>query len=368
MEVFIMKICPNCHKEFDDSKKFCNSCGTSLVEKTDENSTLEAEAKKPESSHSKFSDKTFALITGIFSVVISVVLIASIFGRWIGYSFLYGIGESEGALSDKGLESGNIINIINLILNPSTGLLLRVASIFNLTIILSLLVLSVFMIFNGIYAITKGEIKKKHNILLFVMIVLVFLSSSVLTTQGTMQGLLTFLSFVYIVLFIVKRLFSVEGIKQRILFAFALFCLLIGFSFGLQVIVEMRTSLHMGMYDDYGISVYGYGLFGYIYMFILIFNNLHSANTIPGIYYVGFVLYLIIAILYFAILFLLAKKKYKFSRYFCFAICLLLIIYMIEGSLLNQESLMLGNQIAALIFTLIGSTLLTTYTILDKNA
>ena len=363
-----MKICPNCHTEFDDSKNFCNNCGTNLVEKTEDNISEEVKIKKLKTNSSKFSDKTFALITGIFSIVISVVLIASIFGSWIGYSFLYGIGNSEGALNYDGLDSGNIINIINLLFSPSTGLLLRVAAIFEMVLISSLLVMSIFMIFNGIYAITKGEIKKKHNILLFTMIVLIFLSNSVFNTHGAMQALLAFLSFVYIVFFIVKRLFEVEGTKQKLLFAFALFSLFIGFSFGTHVIVEMRTNIHMGIYDDYGISTYNYGLFGYIYMFIIIFNNLASPGTIPVIYYVGCVFYILIAISYFAAFFLLAKKNYKLSRYLCFGICLLLIIYMIEGSLFNQESIRLDNQIPALIFTLIGSTLLTTYTIVDKNA
>ena len=200
------------------------------------------------------------------------------------------------------------------------------------------------------------------------MIVLIFLSNSVFNTHGAMQVLLAFLSFVYIVFFIVKRLFGVEGTKQKLLFAFALFSLFIGFSFGTHVIVEMRTNIHMSIYDDYGISTYNYGLFGYIYMFIIIFNNLASPGTIPAIYYVGCVFYILIAISYFAAFFLLAKKNYKLSRYLCFGICLLLIIYMIEGSLFNQESIRLDNQIPALIFTLIGSTLLTTYTIVDKNA
>ncbi len=363
-----MKICPNCNKEFDDSKNFCNRCGATLVEKAD-GDVAEVQEKKAETSHLKFSDKTFALITGIFSIVIGVVLISSIFGRWIGYSFLYGIGKSEGALNYDGLDSGNIINIINLLFASSTGLLLRVAAIVDLILILSLLVLSIFMIFNGIYAITKGETTKQHKFLLFVMLFLIFLSSSVLTTRGSMQILLTFLSVVYIVLFIIKRLFEVEGTKQKVLFAFALFSLLIGFLVGTHVVVEMRTNITPYYYDSYnGISVANDGLFGYIYMFILIYNNLASVNTIPAIYYVGCILYLLIALSYFATFTLLAKKNYKISQYICFGICFLLIIYMIEGSLFNQESILLGNQIAGLIFTLVGSTLLTTFTILNKKA
>jgi len=363
-----MKICPNCHKEFDDSKNFCNSCGTSLVEKTGDFKEVEIEKKKIEVTRFGFSDKTFALITGIFSIVISVVLIASIFGSWIGYSFLYGIGKSEGALNYDALDSGNIINIINIIFDGSSGLLLRVGAIVDLILIFLLLVLSVFMIFNGIYAITKGELTKKHNIILFAMVFLIFLSSSILTTRGGMQVLLTFLTFVYIVIFIINRLFKIEGTKQKLLFAFALFSLLIGFLFGTHATVVMNTNIHMDYVSGNGIYVYNDGLFGYIYMFILILNNLASPNTIPSIYYIGFILYIIISASYFVGFYLISKKNYKLTRYFGFGVCLLLIVFMIEASLFNQESLILGNEIAALIFTLIGSTLLTTYTILDKKA
>ena len=49
------KICPNCNKEYDDSSKFCISCGISLITKetksmnTDSNTTIKTNIKSTES-------------------------------------------------------------------------------------------------------------------------------------------------------------------------------------------------------------------------------------------------------------------------------------------------------------------------------
>lgn len=358
-----MKICPNCNKEFDDSKKFCNSCGTALVEKTDQVQNFEKTANgKTNNSSVRFSEKTYALIIGIGSIILSVIFISSIFGYWLSDNLVSGFA-ANGALSSEGLDYGNIINMINILFNPASGLLLKLASSINLIFIVVLLILSVFSIFYGISSITKGELQKKQKIVLFIEISLIFLLSSTLSTDGVMQAFLSFISFTIVVVSIIKRIFDINGTKQKVVFIISQFALFLGFLVGTRALIYINTNFNGGYYSIIGKD----GFYGYIYDFIIIYNNLCSPETIPAVYYVSFALYLFVSLSYFALFTLIFLKKYHLSRIIGFVICISLIVFMIASSLFNQNALSNAYQIAALIFTLVGTTLLTTYTLMKES-
>lgn len=354
-----MKICPICNKEFNDDASFCNNDGTKLVTKSTVVEHTEKEVKEKKKG-TCIPEKTFALITNIFIIAISVLTIASFFGDWIGFFFFSGQSEGIPELSGQGYDSGNIINIINILIKGEAGQMLTAISVVSLILMIVFFALSIFQILAAIKSISTGKLEKNQKIALFVFSSLVILTGSFINSSNQIINLLYFFTFVYIVLYTIQRILLTGGKLSKTLFAIAVFSLFLGILFGISATTEIPYEIESGIDYSYVYTYQKSSLFGFLYILTCIEHGYYAGEIVKGIYYYTFVMYILSTIVMMVLFFLLAFKKYDIAKFVGFGECLILIVWMIGSALLEQHTLELGMQITSLVFTSIGTILLTT--------
>lgn len=362
-----MKICPICHREYDDSKSFCINDGALLVDKVIEDTSIgfcpncgtprssgknfctkcgydfankkaatQSTTKKGETHNFVFNKKASNLIVSIFAIIVSIFALSNIFSSWLYYPLI-----------DMSGFNGNIVDFGKIILLFSPHEYIWLFGFIGFISLIVIAILSIFTLIFSILSITSEEFSKKSRLFLTLLLASVIFVHKFIGLGESQAGFICFLSIIAFTYFAFERLyFSVisKNVHNSKATLYSIFEIAI---IGLSVFIFMTTNslsvhtylLETNFYSHYIIQ----GLLGFIYLYSYTGEILHL------ILLIGYIIYMISFGTY---LLLLLKKDLLKSAISGFVFSFVNILFIVLTSLSGVGSSYLANLIFALIFVL----------------